>query len=107
MERYCRGQNRSNGGACTCTIRSTIRSGRQGNHAKNLSEIKRNDGGGNKLFRRAAEEPAGEVSKGTFGCKSAPYYTCSICATFSVARFIVSGDYYRSSFKSGIELIVR
>jgi len=46
-------------------------------------------------------------SNGTFGCKSAPYYICSICAYFSVARFVISGGYYRSSFESVIESIVR
>ena len=35
------------------------------------------------------------------------YRICSICAYFSVARFIISGGYYRSSFESVIESIIR
>ena len=45
--------------------------------------------------------------KGTFGCKSAPYHICLIRAYFSVARFVISGGYYRGSFESVNESIVR
>ena len=44
--------------------------------------------------------------QGTFGCKSAPYYICSIRAYFSVARFVITGSYYRGSFESVNESIV-
>ena len=45
--------------------------------------------------------------KGTFGWYGADLHICSICAYFSVARFVISGGYYHSSFESVIKSIVR
>ena len=42
-----------------------------------------------------------------FGCKSASSYNCSIRASFSIARSVISGGYHRSSFESVIKTIVR
>jgi hypothetical protein len=50
---------------------------------------------------------SGMPIKGLFGCKSPPYHSCSIRAPFSAARFVSSGGYYRGSFESVIESIVR
>ena len=42
-----------------------------------------------------------------FGCKSAPSHNCSIRASFSVARSVISGGYHHGSFESVIKAIVR
>ena len=47
------------------------------------------------------------LPKGLFGCKSPPFHNCSICAPFSVARFVISGGYYHDSFESAIVSIVQ
>jgi len=46
-------------------------------------------------------------NKGMFGCKSPPFHICSIRAPFSVARFVISGGYYRGSFEYVIKSIVQ
>ena len=64
------------------------------------------------LHRASAHDPdpsrpLHQISLGLFGCKSPLFHICSIHTPFSVARFVISGSYYHSSFEYVIKSIVR